>query len=212
MIERAQVVGVLLAGGLARRMGGGDKPLRTIGGRTILDMVAERMDPQCGQLIINANGDRSRFLPWGMPVVEDDVPGFPGPLAGILAGMEWAAEEPGVTHVVSVAADTPFLPPDLVKRLDLAARAGGVPFACAGSGGWTHPVIGLWPVSFAADLRHALVEQGERKIDRYTARHGCATAEWATDPIDPFFNANAPEDLKTAETMIAYATVRPSDP
>lgn len=204
------VLGVLLAGGLARRMGGGDKPLRTIGGRTILDHVIERMQRQCAGLIVNANGDPMRFAPWGMPVVPDSVPGFAGPLAGVLAGMEWAQEEPGVTHIVSIPADTPFLPDDLVKRLEAGARAAGVKLACAASGGRTHPVIGLWPVSLADDLRHALTVQGERKIDRYTERHGVAAVEWPTDPVDPFFNANEPEDLKTAEKILA-GLLRPRD-
>lgn len=210
MIDKAQVVGVLLAGGLARRMGGGDKPLRTIGGKTILDHVVERVLPQCGQLIVNANGDPSRFAPWGMPVVQDSIPGFAGPLAGILAGMEWAAEEPGVTHVLSVAADTPFLPPDLVRRLELGARAQGVPLACAASDGRTHPVIGLWPVSLADDLRDALMA-GERKIDRYTERHGVVAVEWPVDPVDPFFNANEPDDLRIAEKLQAELSLRRGD-
>jgi molybdopterin-guanine dinucleotide biosynthesis protein A len=204
------VLGVLLAGGLARRMGGGDKPLRTIGGRTILDHVIERMQRQCAGLIVNANGDPMRFAPWGMPVVPDSVPGFAGPLAGILAGMEWAQEEPDITHIVSIPADTPFLPDDLVKRLETGARAAGVKLACAASGGRTHPVIGLWPIALADDLRHALTVQGERKIDRYTERHGVTAVEWPMDPVDPFFNANEPDDLKTAEKILAEL-LRPRD-
>lgn len=203
MSDRTQTLGVLLAGGLARRMGGGDKALKTIAGKTILDHVIDRMRAQCAGLIVNANGDPRRFEAWGLPVVEDDVPGFVGPLAGILAGMDYAAEvEPGVTHIVSVAADTPFVPEDLVARLWAATRSTGLRLACAASGGWAHPVIGLWPVYMRDDLRKALTEEGERKIDRFSARYGCAEVEWDTDPIDPFFNANEPEDLRRAEDLL----------
>ncbi|WP_375458115.1 molybdenum cofactor guanylyltransferase MobA [uncultured Enterovirga sp.] len=197
------VLGAILAGGLARRMGGGDKTLRRVGGRTILDHVVARFRPQCGALVVNANGDPSRFAAWGLPVVADTVPDFAGPLAGILAALDHAAEHhPGVHDVVSVAADTPFLPADLVARL-LADRAeAGADLACAASGGWTHPVIGLWPVAIRDDLRRALAE-GERKIDRFTARYPIAAVEWPTEPVDPFFNANAPDDLDQAEAMLA---------
>lgn len=198
------VLGLLLAGGLARRMGGGDKPLRTIAGRPILDHVIERLRPQCAALIVNANGDPARFARWGLPVVADGIEGHPGPLAGILAGLEWAARErPDITHVVSVAADTPFIPRDLVARFATEARAQDARLACAASGGWSHPVVGLWPVGIAADLRRALVEEDERKIDRFTARYSLATVTWAAEPHDPFFNANAPEDLVEGEAIAA---------
>ncbi|MDP3256090.1 molybdenum cofactor guanylyltransferase MobA [Bosea sp. (in: a-proteobacteria)] len=197
-------LGLLLAGGLARRMGGGDKPLRTIAGRTILAHVIERLAPQCDGLVVNANGDPARFADCGLPVVADSVPDFAGPLAGILAGLDWmAAHRPESEWLVSVAADTPFIPRDLVARLYAARQAENVPLACAASGGWTHPVIGLWPVSLRDDLRRALTVEGERKIDRWTARHGCASAEWPVDPVDPFFNANRPEDLDEAERLFA---------
>ncbi|MGL4975609.1 MAG: molybdenum cofactor guanylyltransferase MobA [Bosea sp. (in: a-proteobacteria)] len=195
--------GVLLAGGLARRMGGGDKPLRRIGGKPILDHVIERLAPQCESLVINANGDPNRFASYSISVVADTVPDFAGPLAGILAGMDWLAEhQPGTHWLVSVAADTPFIPRDLVAGLHAARIRDNVPLACAASGGWTHPVIGLWPVSLREDLRQAL-QDGERKIDRWTARHGVAHAEWSIDAYDPFFNANAPEDLIEAERLYA---------
>lgn len=197
-------LGLLLAGGLARRMGGGDKPLRTIAGRSILAHVVERLSSQCDGLVVNANGDPARFAGYGLPVVADGVPDFAGPLAGILAGLDWmAASRPGTEWLVSVAADTPFIPRDLVARLHEAREAGNVPLACAASGGWTHPVIGLWPVSLREDLRHALTVEDERKIDRWTARHGCASAEWPVTPVDPFFNANKPEDLDEAERLFA---------
>lgn len=202
-------LGLLLAGGLARRMGGGDKPLRTIAGRSILAHVIERLAPQCDGLVVNANGDPARFAAYGLPVVADSVPDFAGPLAGILAGLDWmAAHRPESEWLVSVAADTPFIPDDLVARLHAAREAQNVPLACAASGGWTHPVIGLWPVRLRADLRHALTVEDERKIDRWTARHGCASAEWPLTPVDPFFNANKPEDLDEAERL--FATLPPA--
>lgn len=197
-------LGLLLAGGLARRMGGGDKPLRSIAGRTILAHVIERLRPQCDGLLLNANGDPSRFADYGLPVVADSVPDFAGPLAGILAGLDWlAANRPGAEWLVSVAADTPFIPRDLVARLHDAREAANVPLACAASGGWTHPVIGLWPVLLREDLRHALTVEDERKIDRWTARHGVVAVEWPVAPVDPFFNANRPDDLAEAERLHA---------
>jgi molybdenum cofactor guanylyltransferase len=202
-------LGLLLAGGLARRMGGGDKPLRTIAGRSILAHVIERLAPQCDRLLVNANGDPARFAGYGLPVVADSVPDFAGPLAGILAGLDWmAVHRPETEWLVSVAADTPFIPHDLVAGLHEAREAQNVPLACAASGGWTHPVIGLWPVRLRADLRHALTVEDERKIDRWTARHGCASAEWPVTPVDPFFNANKPEDLDEAERL--FATLPPA--
>lgn len=202
------VIGVLLAGGLARRMGGGDKPLRMIAGKTILDHVIERLAPQCSDMVINANGDAARFAPWHLPVVPDSVEGFAGPLAGILAGLDWAAaHRPAIRHVVSVAADTPFIPRDLVARLAAAVQAEAAQLACAASGGWSHPVIGLWPVAIRDELRHALTVEQERKIDRFTQRFALATVTWPTDPIDPFFNANEPGDLSTAEDLLARGLV-----
>ncbi len=207
-LEPRRALGLLLAGGLARRMGGGDKPLRTIGGVTILDHVIQRLRPQCGELALNANGDPTRFARWGLPVLPDTLPDHPGPLAGVLAGLEWAARERAdVSHVVSVAADTPFIPRDLVARLARAAADAGRPLACAASGGWTHPVIGLWPVAIAPALRQALAVENERKIDRFTARFGCASAEWPVEPIDPFFNANEPDDLGRAEALLARGAI-----
>ncbi len=205
MTERyPKTLGALLAGGLARRMGGGDKALRTIGGRTILERVLERFAPQCDGLILNANGDPARFADLHLPVVADTVAGFAGPLAGILAALEWAAEHrPDCEWVASIAADTPFLPRDLVARLHEAREALNVPLACACSGGRAHPVNALWPVTLAADLRHALTIEDLRKIDRWTARHGVAHVDWRAEPFDPFFNANSPEDIAEAEKIVA---------
>ena len=197
-------LGVLLAGGLARRMGGGDKPLRALGGRTLLERAVSRLQPQCDRLILNANGDPARFAPLGLPVVPDDVPGFAGPLAGILAALDWtAANRPDLAHVVSAAADSPFLPRDLVARLHAAREAAGTPLACAESDDQAHPVNALWSINLRGDLRRALVDEGLRKIDRWTARHGVALATWPTKPVDPFFNANTPEDLAEAERLLA---------
>lgn len=196
-------LGVLLAGGLARRMGGGDKPLREVGGRTLIARAIDRIAPQCVGLVLNANGDPQRFAGFGLPVVADTVEGFAGPLAGILAALEWvAAHRPGIGWVLSIATDSPFLPRDLVARLHAARAEADLPLACARSGDQTHPVVGLWPVTLAAELRHALVVEDMRKIDRWTARHGIAEAIWPVEPYDPFFNANRPEDLAEAEAIL----------
>lgn len=196
--------GVLLAGGLARRMGGGDKPMRTIGGRTILERVIARLAPQCSGLILNANGDPARFAAFGLQVVADDVPGFPGPLAGILAALDWTAtKRPDVEWVLSAAGDCPFLPRDLVARLNEARARENAQLAVAASGEQTHPVIGLWRVALRDELRHALVVEDLRKIDRWTARYPLATVTWPTEPLDPFFNANTVEDIAEAERLAA---------
>lgn len=191
---------VILAGGLARRMGGGDKPLRPIGGRTILDHVIARIGPQCSALALNANGDPARFAQWVLPVIADSVEGFVGPLAGVLAGMDWAA--PQGEWLLSVAADCPFLPFDLVSRLADAQIQNNADIVVASSGAQAHPVIALWRVSLHEDLRHALVVEQMRKIDRWTARYKVAHVEWPKEPVDPFFNANTPEDLAAAEAFL----------
>jgi molybdenum cofactor guanylyltransferase len=197
-------LGLVLAGGLARRMGGGDKARIRIGGKTILARVLARLAPQCSAIILNANGDPARFGDTGLPVVPDTVPDFAGPLAGILAGLEWAAAHaPAVADVVSVPGDCPFLPSDLVSRLTAARQEAGLPLACARSGEWRHPVVGVWPVGLRSDLRNALVEEDLRKIEAWTARHGVAIADWPSAPLDPFFNVNTPEDAAEAERIAA---------
>jgi molybdenum cofactor guanylyltransferase len=202
-----KIAGVILAGGLARRMGGGDKGLRLLAGRPLLAWVIERARPQVAALAVNANGDPGRLARLGLPVVEDSVPGFAGPLAGVLAGLDWAAETvPGATHVASFATDAPFLPRDLVARLGAAIDA-GVELACAASGGQAHPVFGLWPVALRHDLRRAVAEEGVRKVDQWTGRYRLARVAFAADPFDPFFNANRPEDLAEAERIAAAAAV-----
>jgi molybdopterin-guanine dinucleotide biosynthesis protein A len=198
------IPGVLLAGGLARRMGGGDKPMRTIAGRTILDRVIARLKPQCDGLILNANGDPARFATFGLPVIADGVADFPGPLAGILAALDWAAaNRPDLKLVLSAAADCPFLPRDLVSRLHAALEAENAELAVAASDGQSHPVIGLWSVALREQLRHALVVEDVRKIDRWTARFRLATVTWPTTPLDPFFNANTMDDIAEADRLAA---------
>jgi len=202
-----RTIGVILAGGLARRMGGGDKPMRKILGVTILEHVVRRLSDQCDGLILNANGDPSRFGPFGLPVVEDDVKGNPGPLAGILAALDWtAAYQPDAEWVVSVAGDCPFLPRDLVRRLQEARTTQQSELAVASSGGQVHPVNGLWRVALRHKLRHALVAEDVRKIDRWTGRYRMATATWPIEPVDPFYNANTLEDLSEAERLAGLVT------
>lgn len=194
--------GVLLAGGLSRRMGGGDKGLRAIGGRSMLGRIVATLAPQCTGLLLNANGDPGRFESFGLPIVADDVPGFAGPLAGILAGLDWLAQNvPGVMWAVSVAGDTPFIPADLVVRLHAERSAAEAQLACAASAGRTHPVVGLWPVALRHDLRAFLVDEGQRRTGSFMARYRLAEAAWPDAPYDPFFNANAPQDLDEAEAI-----------
>jgi molybdenum cofactor guanylyltransferase len=197
-----ETFGLVLAGGLARRMGGGDKALVRIGDETILQRALARLTPQVNGVVLNANGDPTRFAAFGLPVVADSVPDFAGPLAGILAGLDWvAANRPHVEWIVSVPGDCPFLPRDLVTQLHEARVARGKPLACAHSGDWRHPVVGLWQVALRDDLRHAIVDEGLRKIEVWTARHGVALADWPTEPVDPFFNVNTPEDVETATQL-----------
>jgi len=185
-------------------MGGGDKPMRQIAGRTILDRVIARLAPQCDGLILNANGDPARFAAFGLPVIADGVADFPGPLAGVLAALDWAAaNRPEGSLVLSVAADCPFLPRDLVARLYQALLAENAQLAVAASDGQSHPVIGLWSVALREKLRHALVVEDVRKIDRWTARYRLATVTWPTTPVDPFFNANTVEDIAEADRLAA---------
>jgi molybdopterin-guanine dinucleotide biosynthesis protein A len=193
-------VGVLLAGGLARRMGGGDKPLRPLAGRPLLAHAMAALAPQCRALVLNANGDPARFAAFGLPVAPDTLPGHPGPLAGILAGMRWAtAHHPDAADILTVSADTPFLPPDLATRL--AAARGTAPIACARSAGRVHPTIGLWPVSLADALEAALLA-GARGVLAWATGLGLARADFPAALDDPFFNINTPDDLAAAEMLL----------
>ena len=197
--EPRTFVSVLLAGGRSSRMGGGDKCLRPLAGRPILAHVIERAAPQVSALIINAGGDAARFGAFGLPVVPDSVEGFAGPLAGVLTGMEWAAANAKeCPWVVTFATDAPFFPLDLVVRLSEAVGSAGADMACASSGGRAHPVFGLWPVRLRGALRKAMVEEGIRKVDVWTARYSLIHVDYPAEPEDPFFNINRPEDLAAA--------------
>ena len=195
--------GIILAGGKATRMGGGDKGLRVVAGKRLLDRVIERLGPQCEALAINANGDPARFAGFGLPVLPDSLPDHPGPLAGVLAGLDWAAGL-GAEAIVTVAADTPFFPADLVARLRAAAGPSGLALAASRDDSgklWQHPTFGLWPVALRDNLRAAL-EGGLRKIVLWTDRHAAGIAEFPSDPFDPFFNINTPEDIAEAERLV----------
>jgi molybdenum cofactor guanylyltransferase len=201
-------IGLLLAGGQSSRMGGGDKPLLQIGHVPILDRIIDRMKDQCSELLLNANGDPERFANYDMIIIRDDIDGFKGPLAGILAGMDWTARNrPEIGWIASIATDTPFIPRTLVGSLHDQILRSGSRLACAGSGGWTHPVIGLWPVMLREDLRQALTQEGLRKIDAWTARYGVTVHEWPIVQFDPFFNANTPEDIIEAENLVAAGVI-----
>lgn len=195
-------LGVLLAGGLARRMGGGDKPMRAIAGRSMLERVIDRLTPQCDALILNANGDAARFAAFGLPVIADTVGDFPGPLAGILAGLDWAVKyRPEIRWVLSAPGDCPFLPRDLAARLHRARSDAHAQLAVASSDHQKHPVIGLWDVALRDELRDALVNEQLRQVGRFMARYRLAVVEWSTDPVDPFFNANTADDLIEAQRL-----------
>lgn len=191
-------------------MGGADKALLPLGDATLLDRVIGRLGPQCAALALNANGDPARFSRFGLPVLPDSVPGHPGPLAGVLAGLDWAAGQ-GAGAIVTVAADTPFFPRDLVARLRQATEEKGVSIALAASADESgvlrrHPTFGLWPVALREDLRAALAG-GLRKVAAWADRHGATTAAFAAEGFDPFFNVNTPDDLARAQAILArYAT------
>jgi molybdenum cofactor guanylyltransferase len=203
-VSHPDTLGVILAGGLARRMGGTDKMRIRIGGATILERVLERLRPQCAQLILNANTEAARFADAGLPVVADSVADFPGPLVGILAALDFAAARtPEIAWIVSAPSDCPFLPRDLLPRLHQARLDAGATIACAASGGRHHPVIALWPVALRADLRRALIEEGMRKVGEWSARYTVGVADWPIVPVDPFFNVNTPDDVAEAERLAA---------
>ena len=206
-------LGVILAGGLATRMGGGDKALLSVGGQTLLNRVIDRLQPQVAGMALNANGDAARFDAFELTVLPDSIDGFPGPLAGVLAGLDWAAEQ-GAEAIVTVAADTPFFPADLVAVFQDTAQGMAHPLVLAAtprgeektksmsrSGLIRHPTFGLWPVALRDDLRGAL-EEGIKKVVIWTEQHGGREAVFDTDYGDPFFNVNTPDDLEAAEAMV----------
>ncbi|MFT4716897.1 MAG: molybdopterin-guanine dinucleotide biosynthesis protein A [Paracoccaceae bacterium] len=194
-------LGVILAGGQARRMGGGDKAMLMLCGQTLMHQVIERLAPQVAEIAINANGNASRFNEFSLPVIADSIIDFAGPLAGVLAGLDWAAAK-GASHIVTVAADTPFFPTDLVQKL--TGEGSCIVLAATPDpkrGLSRHPTFGLWPVDLREDLRAALAD-GTRKVVDWADRHNSTTAEFSIDPFDPFFNVNRPEDMVTAELML----------
>jgi molybdopterin-guanine dinucleotide biosynthesis protein A len=195
------ILGVILAGGRATRMGGGDKGLKQIGGEPMLTRVINRIGPQVERLIINANGDPDRFIDFDLPVIPDDLPDHPGPLAGILTAMDFATEMTSANLVLSVAADCPFLPHDLAPRLLALLKLHDTRISIAHSGGLAQPTIALWDVSLRHDLRKALADEGLRKIDAFTSRYASTSVDWPVTPYDPFFNANTPDDLALAESI-----------
>ena len=208
IITKDRITGALLAGGQSRRMGGGDKGLREINGRPMLAHVLNRFAPQVAGIVLNANGDPARFAAFGLPVVADSIIGNVGPLAGVLAGMHWSVEnEPSATHIATVSTDAPLIPEDLVARLAASLEGRTERIALAASGGHKHPVIGLWPVALADDLEAALNE-GVRKVLHWTDRHGTLLVEFpfvgvAGAEIDPFFNANTPEEFEEVAALMS---------
>lgn len=195
--------GVLLAGGLARRMGGGDKGAKALGGASLMERVIARVRPQVSALIINSNAPTDDMQDFGLPIVRDAIGDHAGPLAGILTGMEWMkAHAPTVRFMASFPVDAPFVPDDLVPRLLSALIHEDAELACATSGGRAHPVFGLWRVGLATNLRCAMEDEDMRKIDAWTARHTVAHVDFSTDPVDPFFNVNSPDDLAEAARFL----------
>jgi molybdenum cofactor guanylyltransferase len=206
--NRPAIVGLLLAGGKAMRIGGGDKPLQLLGGKPMLEHIMTRLAPQCDGLLLNANGFPERFARYDLPIVADGLPDA-GPLAGILAGLDWLAfNQPNVQDMLVVAGDTPFIPMDLAERLMMARAETGLPLACAASSGRTHPVISLWHTDLKDALRHALVVENQRTVSRWMSPDQCAVVDWPAVPFDPFFNVNTREELIQAETFYAADEMR----
>jgi len=201
-MDRDLTLGLILAGGQARRMGGADKGLLPLGCKPMIAHVVERLDPQCMGVAISANGDARRFAEFRLPVLADDPPDFAGPLAGVLAGLEYCAQNPPLSYVATLPADTPFAPSNFVARLHEARRGAGADIAIAASAGRTHYVAALWPAEVAAALRHALMQEGIRKVETFVSRFRTAAVEWPEAPVDPFFNVNARRDLERAEAML----------
>lgn len=201
-MSEQRILGLVLAGGLSRRMGGGDKVLMDLNGAPLISRVIERLAPQVDDLAVNANGDPARLDLTGLPIIADTLEGFAGPLAGLLAGMRWA--ESKATHILTAATDTPFLPVDLVERLADAGSPDHI--SMARSGTRIHPVFGLWPVSLADALHDFLVVEDKRKILEFANRFTLHEVTFPMGDVDPFFNINTPRDLEEARTH--HAMVR----
>jgi len=203
MKNSENIVGILLAGGLARRMGGGDKCLQLLCGKTLLSYTIDVASEQVKHLIINAAGNSSRFEKFNLPVVPDVIDGAKGPLAGVLTGMEWATQNvPNCEFIATFPTDAPFLPSDLIKRLIHGLYIQDADISCARSDLRTHPVFALWPIRLAGELRRAITEKNIRKIDEWTSQYKVSYVDWPTSPFDPFFNINRPKDLEQAEEYL----------
>ena len=195
------IAGVILAGGQSHRMGGTEKSLLRVGGKSQISWVCDCLAPQVETLAVNANGDASRFNFLKLPVLADVIEGYVGPLAGVLTGMRWAASLDQTTHIITAAADTPFIPHNLVGLLK-SSISGDDEIAMASSNGRIHPVFGLWPIHLADALERFLVEEDQRKIIVFAKRYTMHEIVFDTDGKDPFFNINTPDDLKAAQTMV----------
>ena len=200
------VVGIVLSGGRSSRMGGGDKCLMPLAGRPVLSRIVDRLSPQVSRVIINANGDPSRFADFGLPVVADSIAGLAGPLAGVHAGLEWAkTHASGVRSVITVASDTPFFPSDLVQRF--LSEAGDDPgLLVAASAEGVHPVVGLWTLSLAPAIEESL-RRDMRRVGAFAKEYGAKEVFFApvrigATLVDPFFNINRPEDLAHAKSLV----------
>lgn len=194
-----KIAGLIVAGGLSRRLGGGDKCLLRVDGETLLERAIRRLAPQVGPMALNANGDPRRFAPCPLPVLADCVPDRPGPLAGILTGLEWA-QNLGFEWVLTIPGDTPLFPLDLVERLESALRQ-GAPAAITASNGHPHPVFGLWPVTWITEIEKALAEK-RLGVWKFAQAMGVAEVDWPTLPFDPFLNVNTPDDVTALEEIL----------
>ncbi len=198
---KSLVAGAVLIGGQSRRMGGGDKCLQLLGGASLLSRIIGIFEPQVEPLLLSANGDPERFATFELPVRQDCYGESKGPLAGVLTAMRWAADE-DAQWLFTVAGDAPFIPEDLVQRCLTSATNNEVRMVCVSSNGRSHPVCALWDITLADDLERALVKRGIRKIDLWTSTIITAVEDFSTDPVDPFFNINTPQDLEAAERLL----------
>ena len=200
-----EIAGVLLAGGKSRRFGGGDKCLQELGSKTLLEHAARNAAPQVGALILNINGDESRFPDLGLPILHDTIEGHAGPLSGVLSAMECVVEHaPQVRWIATFATDAPFIPANWVALVQARITREQSQMGTVSSNGRSHPVFGLWPVDLRFELRKAMEDEELRKVGAWTARYKLATVEFESDPVDPFFNINTPEDLAVAESTLAH--------